>query len=662
MSIRALQVGDVVANHTIKAQVKSNSGFGDVFRARHNSLNANHAIKQLRPDRMTYRADFIQEGQRAKRIGMNSSSPYIVKINDLIEHDPQFGDLLIMDWIEGETLLRWRHERNIQDAYRLLPIAIGIAQGFAVVHAYFSHNDIKPDNIMITPEGKPVLIDFGLAYQDGDGWNHLVERGAKTAAFASPEVLREQSLTNDNRLLADVFALGAVFYYLFTGKHYLDLPLKQLYDAKTEFLISHLEKIKIAPIPNAPDISDLVLQMLDPIPSQRPASMNAVVQRLQDIVQTIQAQQASETQNALVSIPHLYVGIANEDSIDTHSMPMQRDPNSQRELYRLPVAPSPTGNTALITVMHQGLHFASEITFAQRQPQMIYFGQDKTGHWRISTDQGLLPPLAQIPPLPPRVGLRRICKVQLAVILDARLTNESFTSAVHYMGEIEHHALNNYDLQVAFLVYGAYPHLKDDGNSRWAKHYHLVACEFDTIDKVVPFANYHLYDSPVDWTGIGMCGALESALYHAQHNLAWDDYASHHVLILGSAPPYPTPQERRQRDMLEFSTDEFDLAPMGLDANVLNWRATHEQLRQHATISAAFLEPDYRIQEMLPYIESVWRTLDADGTFYHNQDNFNDAQFRQQMLTRLNQNKRVYMLPQRPYPLPMQRPDTPQGG
>ena len=95
------------------------------------------------------------------------------------------------------------------------------------------HRDIKPGNIMITPEGEPVLLDFGLAQDDSDGAGPTLTKTGDvfgTPAYMSPEQITGRRVKIDRR--SDVYSLGATLYEALTLKRPFDAPTREsLYQA-----------------------------------------------------------------------------------------------------------------------------------------------------------------------------------------------------------------------------------------------------------------------------------------------------------------------------------------------------------------------------------------------------------------------------------------------
>jgi eukaryotic-like serine/threonine-protein kinase len=194
-------------------------GMGDVYEAQDLELGRRVALKVLphgiRQD-PAQRARLLREARAASQF----AHPHIVTIHE-IGRDGDV-DFLVMEYVEGETLAaRLGHGRLTVD--EALVIGEQLAEALAAAHAHdLIHRDIKPANIVLGPDGRAKLLDFGLAKPIAGG-AALGEPGARdvtlaghvigTPTYMSPEQVRGDPLTAQ----ADVFSLTAVLYEAVTG-------------------------------------------------------------------------------------------------------------------------------------------------------------------------------------------------------------------------------------------------------------------------------------------------------------------------------------------------------------------------------------------------------------------------------------------------------------
>jgi tetratricopeptide (TPR) repeat protein/predicted Ser/Thr protein kinase len=185
-------------------------GMGEVFLAEDERLGRMVALKFL-PRADSTDPERRERLRREARALASLSHAGIAGIYALEEHQDRL--FLVMEYIEGETLAQRLSRRPLPvpeliERARVLAEALAHAHGRGVIH-----RDVKPSNILITPEGATKLADFGLALHEGD--TRLTAEGstAGTAEHMSPEQTHGTAL--DAR--SDIFSLGVVLYEALTG-------------------------------------------------------------------------------------------------------------------------------------------------------------------------------------------------------------------------------------------------------------------------------------------------------------------------------------------------------------------------------------------------------------------------------------------------------------
>ncbi|MCB0975018.1 MAG: Stk1 family PASTA domain-containing Ser/Thr kinase [Actinobacteria bacterium] len=204
--------GLIFANRYEVIEPIAKGGMAEVFLAEDRLLNRPVAIKVLFPEYARDEA-FVERFRREARAAGSLQHPNIVGVYDWgAEHGTYF---IVMEYIPGETL------RSLLKRYGALPpnevarIGADIAGALHFAHGRgVVHRDVKPGNVLVTPDGDVEVTDFGIA-QAGPSQD-LTQTGSVmgTANYFSPE--QAQGLPVDHR--SDVYSLGVVLYEMSTGR------------------------------------------------------------------------------------------------------------------------------------------------------------------------------------------------------------------------------------------------------------------------------------------------------------------------------------------------------------------------------------------------------------------------------------------------------------
>lgn len=189
-------------------------GMGVVWKARQVKLSRVVAVKMIRGGVLAG-VEEVQRFQAEAQAAANLKHPNIVGIHEVGEHEGQH--YYSMDFIEGQTLADVCHGKpmNAREAAELLRVVCDVVH-FAHQRGVL-HRDLKPHNLMIDSEGKPHVLDFGLAKRLDDDQG-LTMSGA---VLGSPSYMApEQAQGRNNRVgpHTDVYALGAILYQMLTGR------------------------------------------------------------------------------------------------------------------------------------------------------------------------------------------------------------------------------------------------------------------------------------------------------------------------------------------------------------------------------------------------------------------------------------------------------------
>ena len=196
-------------------------GMGEVYLAHDTSLNRDVAIKFIAADRLgdpDARRRLIREAQAAAAL----DHPSICAVHEVV--DSVTRPFIVMQHVEGETLAR-RLERGPLPSSEAVALASHVADALQEAHRRgVVHRDLKPQNIILTPSGRPKIVDFGIARVRPDtvGAGPDDTRTALTnpdAIIGTPAYMApEQIQLRPADARADLFSLGSVFYECLTGR------------------------------------------------------------------------------------------------------------------------------------------------------------------------------------------------------------------------------------------------------------------------------------------------------------------------------------------------------------------------------------------------------------------------------------------------------------
>jgi hypothetical protein len=231
----ALPVGTMVQEYRV-LDVLGIGSFGIVYKTENKYFSEIVAIKEFLPSDLAYRLEgehlvvplssetekayqwalhkFLEEAKTLRELGNPVQHPNIVRIRQFIEaNDTAY---MVMDLEAGQPLAKILEERGTLSENEIKDIFSGLIDGLARVHgASVWHRDIKPNNILIRPDGSPVLIDFGAARKHIAG----TERSAMaifSPAYAAPEQIYP---VGDQGPWTDIYALGATLYRAVIGNN-----------------------------------------------------------------------------------------------------------------------------------------------------------------------------------------------------------------------------------------------------------------------------------------------------------------------------------------------------------------------------------------------------------------------------------------------------------
>ena len=247
-------------------------GMGQVFKAEHEMMGRLCAVKVLPLNKST--PDAIANFRREMRTQATLDHPNLVRAFDAGED----GNVhyLVVEFVPGtdlRRLVRMNGKLSIQQGANIIKQS---AEGLAYAHSRnLIHRDIKPGNILVTPDGEAKLSDLGLAGHVHDVDDPRFGKTVGTADYLSPEqILRPNEITT----VSDIYSLGCTMYYAITGK----VP----YPGGTPKSKArrHLEETPWHPRRFNEEVSDefvdLIGDMMEKDPKRRIQDANEIVERL----------------------------------------------------------------------------------------------------------------------------------------------------------------------------------------------------------------------------------------------------------------------------------------------------------------------------------------------------------------------------------------------
>jgi serine/threonine protein kinase len=216
-----LPPGTVIGSWQMLRRISS-GGMGTVYLAER-ALDAGESSKQLAAIKvMRRRVDpelFAVRFRRERRILAQLNHPFIARFLEGGTHEnglPYF----VLDYVDGEPINHYCTNHRL-DLRAILELFSKVCSAVACAHRnLIIHRDLKPSNILVTADGTPRLIDFGIAKflvneEDASLRDQTIGIGPCTPRYSSPEQIRGETVTT----ATDVFALGIILYELVTGAH-----------------------------------------------------------------------------------------------------------------------------------------------------------------------------------------------------------------------------------------------------------------------------------------------------------------------------------------------------------------------------------------------------------------------------------------------------------
>lgn len=248
-------------------------GMAEVYQAQDNVLGRVVAVKVMLPQ---YAADaeFTRRFRQEAAAAANLQSPYIVNVYDWGQDEGTY--FIVMEFVRGSDLKTAINQRGAINQRKVAEIGSQVCQALTVAHNQdIIHRDIKPQNIMVQPDGNVKVMDFGIA-RAKNSVKQKTSAVLGTAHYISPEQAQGKELT----AASDIYSLGVVMYEATTGKLPFDGP-----DAVSVAMM----QVQDDPLPPSainpnidPALEDIILCAMAKSPANRFATANDMRLALND--------------------------------------------------------------------------------------------------------------------------------------------------------------------------------------------------------------------------------------------------------------------------------------------------------------------------------------------------------------------------------------------
>ena len=215
-----LKTGNMLQNRYRIVSLLGQGGMGAVYRAWDTRLNIPLALKEMTPQPgldASLLAQLRQQFQQEAAVLARLHHPHLVRVTDFFEEGG--NTYLVMDFVEGENLADRIARQGPLPETDVLTWAGQLLGALEYCHDQgVLHRDVKPQNVVIRPDGQAMLVDFGLVklWDPSDPRTKTAMRGMGTPEYAPPEQYEADAGHTDPR--SDIYSVGATLYHALTGQ------------------------------------------------------------------------------------------------------------------------------------------------------------------------------------------------------------------------------------------------------------------------------------------------------------------------------------------------------------------------------------------------------------------------------------------------------------
>lgn len=262
-----IKIGMMIGDRYEILEKIGTGGMSDVYKAKDHKLNRPVAVKVLKQE-FSENANFVSKFRTEAQAAAGLMHPNIVNVYDVGDENGIY--YIVMELVEGITLKKYIEKKARLSVREALTIAIQISMGIEAAHNnHIIHRDIKPQNVIISKEGKVKVTDFGIAKAATS--NTITSNVMGSVHYTSPEQARGGF--SDEK--SDIYSLGITLFEMLTGR----VPFNG--DTTVAIAIKQIQEEMPSPreyVPEIPlSVEQIVLKCTQKSPDRRYQSMGELI-------------------------------------------------------------------------------------------------------------------------------------------------------------------------------------------------------------------------------------------------------------------------------------------------------------------------------------------------------------------------------------------------
>ena len=271
-----IKIGMMIGDRYEILEKIGTGGMSDVYKAKDHKLNRPVAVKVLKQE-FSENANFVSKFRAEAQAAAGMMHPNIVNVYDVGEEGGT--QYIVMELVEGITLKKYIEKKSRLSVKEATSIAIQVSMGIEAAHNnHIIHRDIKPQNIMISKDGKVKVTDFGIAKAVSS--NTITSNVMGSVHYTSPEQARGGY--SDEK--SDIYSLGITLFEMLTGR----VPFNG--ETTVAIAIKHIQEPMPSPRTYAGDIpisvEQIVLKCTQKSPDRRYQNMQELIDDLKRSLMT----------------------------------------------------------------------------------------------------------------------------------------------------------------------------------------------------------------------------------------------------------------------------------------------------------------------------------------------------------------------------------------